>query len=320
MKRVIFTVIALLVVFVASAKQYAFSGESLSLYDNTCKHVVDQVPSGVTVVVTSDVGTSWVRVRTNTTPVKSGWVQKQNLYEVEVGADGNIMPKKVEEPHLPAWKERVADFLQENESSPILRLIALVILLCLLPISLAIGVSIIAFLVLFVFKFEALREWFNKKAGMDIVPDKRLDKRLLWWLVFAGVIIAGALIISDMPDATVPVVVAIIACFILVARWRMTKLGSGKAACLEMIYIALAGYTALLLGVFFFWLIIIVLGLKILASSGSSSGKGSSGEGGYIHTCRECAYFSDDGCGGDWCNNGHGRIHRDDKICSAAKL
>jgi hypothetical protein len=100
----------------------------------------------------------------------------------------------------------------------------------------------------------------------------------------------------------------------------MAKLGSGKAACLEIIYIALAGYTVLLLGVLFFWAIIIVLGLKILASSGSSSGKGSSGEGGYIHTCRECAYFSDDGCGGDWCNNGHGRIHRDDKICSAAKL
>ena len=317
MKRIIFFVIALLVVFAASAKQYAFSGESLALYDNTCKHIVDQVPSGVTVIVTADVGTSWVRVRTNSTPTKSGWVQKQNLYEVEVDADGNIVPKQLEESHTPQWKDKLAEFLQKNESSPIVRLISFVLLLILLPISLIIGVSIIAFLLLFVFKFEALREWFNKKAGVDIVPNKRLDKRLLYSLVFAGVLIAGALIIGEMPNATILVVVAIAVCLVLTIRWRMAKLGSGKAACLEIVYIALAGYTVLLLGMLFFWAIIIVLGLKILSSSGSSSGKGSSGKGGYVYRCRECKYFDHSE---SWCTNYKSRVSADDEVCGGCRL
>ena len=317
MKRLIFTIIALLLSLAVSARQYAFSGESLALYDYSCQRIVDKVPAGTTVVITKDVGTSWVQIRTNTTPTKSGWVQKQNLYEVEIDANGNIIDKPVT-PQTPTWKKEVAETLQAFAETPLGHITSLLILFTLLPISLTISISLIVFMVMFAFKFEKLREWFNKKAGMDIMPYDRLDKRLWRGFIFATLIIAATLLVSYMPDTLIPAIAVIALYSIIAIRRRVARLGSGKAAFWEIVYIAFASYIVLLLGVLFFWVIIIILGAKLLAEAGSSSGKSSSGKGGYVYTCKECRHFNvNDGGTTYRCSAyGHG-VLRDNEACDA---
>ena len=167
------------------------------------------------------------------------------------------------------------------------------------------------FCVLYLFKYDALAAWFNRRAGCRIVPDKRLNLLLLYPLV---VIVPMRVTAMAMPlDLGVMFGVGAGAALVAVLI-RSTRIGF-RAAVWELIYAALSlvavGYLLTLL----VWVLVIYAIAWFVRSDRSdgagagSGGLGSSGGSGdsdddspsgnsvdYRHVCGNCRYFRDPMC------------------------
>lgn len=86
--------------------------------------------------------------------------------------------------------------LSSFEPSPLFVAIFVVFALLLYVFILTIPV----FAIFFVFKFDVLRKWFDKKAGMFITPYKRLDPKMWQFIPFLISLSIACLLISSMQN------------------------------------------------------------------------------------------------------------------------
>lgn len=207
-------------------------------------------------------------------------------------------------------------YLQEFSTTVVGRVICFLLLLVFLPFVLGVYLLVpafVVFLVMFVFNFDALRRWFNKKAGVEIVSFDRVDKRFWRFALFLCLFAISIAVICHRPVAAILVVPAMLLYCHMRVRKRVTMYGSRKAAWFEIIYVLFAGYAVMALCMLFFWAIIIFFGVKLLTEPSSSSS--SSGDSGY--TCDNCIHH--DGSE-DWCTARKMRAYKSDKACGALKL
>ena len=206
--------------------------------------------------------------------------------------------------------------LQEFSTTSVGRIVCIVLLLVFLPVVLGVYLLVpafLVFLVMFVFKYDALRRWFNKKAGVDIVSYNRLDKRLWRFVLFLGLFGVSIAVISHWPGAALLVVPAMLLYCIIRIRMLVAMYGSRKAAWFEIIYVLFAGYAVMVLCMLFFWAIIIFFAVKLLTEPSSSSS--SSGNSGY--TCYHCIHHDSSE---DWCTAYKKRVSKDESACGSLKL
>lgn len=234
---------------------------------------------------------------------------KKNLLLLVFALLGSSVSAQQLSPQMEGFIDSVEAFVSTDGG----RVIGILIAFAFFAVAFALWLSLLLFVVMFVFKFDALRGWFNRKAGVDIVYGSRLDKRLWRFALFFALIAASALLVSYHPNTIIFVAVAMLLYCIVRVRARVVALGSRKAAWLEIIYVLFSGYTMLLLCVFFFWAIIIFLGIKLLSESSSS---GSSG-GGSGYTCSSCIYHDSSE---DWCTARKMRAYKGDSACGSHRL
>lgn len=218
---------------------------------------------------------------------------------------------------VPAGMDEFILFLQEFSTTSVGRVICILLLLVLLPLVLGLYLLVpafVVFLVMFVFNFDALRKWFNKKAGANVVFYDRLDKRLWRVPVLIGLLAVAVLIVREWPSAAIPVVLVMLIYCIVRVRMRVAEYGSRKAAWLEIIYVLFAGYAVFMLCILFFWAIIIYFGVKLITEPSASSG--SSGKGGG-YTCYHCVYHDSSE---DWCHARKMRAYSGDSACGSLRL
>lgn len=189
------------------------------------------------------------------------------------------------------------------------RVVGILIAFAFTAVVMALWLSFLLFTVMFAFKFDALREWFNRKAGIHIANKSRFGKHLWRFVLFFALTAVAALLISYYPNTTIFVIVAMLIYCIVRIRMRVVALGSRKAAWLEVIYILFSGYAILLLCTLFFWAIIIFFGIKLLTEPRSSNS--SSDNSGY--TCSSCIYHDSSE---DWCTTQNMRAYKGDSACS----
>ena len=218
---------------------------------------------------------------------------------------------------VPAGMDQFILSLQEFSTTSVGRVVCILLFLMLLPLVLGVHLlvpAVVVFLVMFVFNFDALRRWFNKKAGANVVFYDRLDKRLWRVPVLIGLLAVAVLIVREWPSAAIPVVLAMLIYCIVRVRMRVAEYGSRKAAWLEIIYVLFAGYAVLMLCILFFWAIIIYFGVKLITEPSASSGSSGKGSG---YTCYQCVYHDSSE---DWCHARKMRACRGDSACGSLRL
>ncbi len=191
------------------------------------------------------------------------------------------------------------------------RAVGLLIAFAFTAVVMTLLLSFLLFVVMFTFKFDALRGWFNRKAGMPVVNENRLGKHLLRFVLFFALVAVSALMLSSYPDTTIFVIVAMLIYCIVRVRMRVVALGSRKAAWLEVIYILFSGYAIIFLCTLCFWAVIIFFGIKLLTGLLTESGS-SSGNSGY--SCSSCIYHDSSE---DWCTYQNMRAYKGDSACSS---
>lgn len=275
MKKILFSLFAVLCVSVALAQEYTFDGESLGVYNSTCQQIIANVPAGTTMEITNDRDNGWVQVRTSTDPAIVGWVQKADIHKIEE----DVVAATAENEET----EKIFAALNEISGTPLG--VVLAMLLLGVAVSLyALVIYIIVFLVRFIFKFDKLTRKFNRKAGMNVMPTKRLDKSLWAGLPFFVLFTISLAIFSEMKNVVLSLVVlalAIVYLFILVNR--NTKIfGSRRAARWYVFFIIMAGYSVYFAGVLLWWALLLYLGFKLVYTFVTAPSN--------VAKCEDCGY------------------------------
>lgn len=187
-------------------------------------------------------------------------------------------------------------------------------------------IFIFIFCGLYLFKYEALASWFNRRANYEIVPNKRINLLLLYPLVM---IIPLRITAMAMPlDLSVILCVGAGAALVAVLI-RSSRIGF-RAAVWEFIYAALSlvavGY---LLTVLLWVLVIYAVAWFVRSDRSAGTGSGSAGSGAessadddssstsnsvdYRRVCGNCIYFHDPMCP----HEGNLFIDANDDACGA---
>lgn len=176
--------------------------------------------------------------------------------------------------------------------------------------SLIFTLIMLVFCVLFLFRFEKLAAWFNRRAEHPIVPEGRLSLLLLYPLVVIIPMRLGAMVFPLNVWAWLGVGAAAALVAILIRSGRI----GFRAAFWEFVYAVLSlvavGYLLTLL----VWVLVIYVIVWFVRSDRSSEGSGGSGGGSggggsddsddggsgnsvdYRHVCGNCIYFRDPMC------------------------
>lgn len=175
--------------------------------------------------------------------------------------------------------------LSSFEPSPLFVAIFVVFALLLYVFILTIPV----FAIFFVFKFDVLRKWFDKKAGMFITPYKRLDPKMWQFIPFLISLSIACLLISSMQNVLGLALgtVLLIGCPVVMVVLKSRILGRTRAAIWDVLYLLYAGYTILFLAVLLWWAVLLYLGFKLLETFLEAPS---------IYHCSDCYYFDNGHC------------------------
>lgn len=130
--------------------------------------------------------------------------------------------------------------------------------------------------------FKKTRRWFNKRAGADIIPAKRLDP-----LLFKGLAIIIGFHMFVIPGFFI---------WNYFCKKRAAEIGK-KAARWELIYSVCALYSTIICGVFLIWLVAIIALLEFLDKSSKSFSPYKNGDNDG-RCCLKCSHYS------SCCSNG----------------
>lgn len=264
MKQFLITFISLFIGFVSSAQEYTFTGKLLDFYDNHLKTVAATIPADNILKMNSYKFESDAKVVTNSNPSISAWTNAQNIHATMVDSQERTDPFK--ELEKAAANNPATAILYKIISNPIGKAVTLVVLLLLMLTVPVLTFCGLLFLIMFVFKFDTLTMWFNKRAGMTIAPDSRLSSKLLYFLLLILVIGAAYMILALMPNSTGAILGIGLAIVSLIAfiTFRTMYLGRCRAAIWEFIYIVYAGYSIFFLATLLWWALLIFIAFKLL--------------------------------------------------------
>ncbi len=176
-----------------------------------------------------------------------------------------------------------SDGLEWLQNSFIGKILAVVLLLIAVPLYLF-PFSLILFVILFVFKFDALTRWFDNRAGVKITPTKRLDKSLLKTIPsFAVLFIACAMIAQGSVALAIVAVVLIVGYAIFKVIYRTKQMGSFRVAMWDILYYGYASFAVIMLGVLLWWAILFVIGFKIVETFISAPSN--------VAKCKNCGFY-----------------------------
>lgn len=150
-------------------------------------------------------------------------------------------------------------------------------------------ISLLIFLVMFIFKYDDLQLWFNRRAGAPITPQQRLDKRLWRFVPFYASFCGGCWLIGAMGSVT-GIVLGIalpILCWRLMVGQRVALWGNRRTARWEMIYLCYAGMTIFYLILLFCWAVVLYGCFKLVETFVTAPSR---------YTCGECDYYDQGYC------------------------
>ncbi len=201
----------------------------------------------------------------------------------------------------------IATIEQWIEAYPIVRVLLLAILLLISLMVCSLGI----FLLLFLFNFQGVSRWFNRKAGVCIIPQSRFDKLLWRFVPFYATIVIGAVLISEVGGAAVGVLAVAmpIICWRYMVGQRAAFWGSRRIARWEMIYIVYAGFAIFLGAILLWWALIYYLLFKLVKTFVTAPSR---------YTCGECSFYEGhrDGSQNGYCRCHHKFVVADHSKCS----
>lgn len=196
---------------------------------------------------------------------------------------------------------------QSIEANPILRFSLLAFLLLVILLVSSLGI----FLLLFVLNFRGVSQWFNRKAGMCIIPQSRFDKLLWRFVPFYATIVIGAVLISEVGGVAVGVLAVAmpIICWRYMVGQRAAFWGSRRIARWEMIYIVYAGFAIFMGAILLWWALICYLLFKLVKTFVTAPSR---------YTCGECSFYEGhrDGSQNGYCRCHHKFVVADHSKCS----
>lgn len=200
--------------------------------------------------------------------------------------------------------------LQWLQDSFIGKILAVLLLLATLPL-LMFPSTLILFAILFIFKFDTLTRWFDKRAGVNITPNKRLDKSLLKTIPsFVVLFVACVLMAQGSVALGIAAIVLIVGYAIFRVIYRTKQFGSFRVAVWDMLYYGYASFAILIIGVCLWWAALFVIGFKIAETFVSAPSHRSK--------CRECGFYMQSYSGRHYCDRLRDRqveISHDQEAC-----
>lgn len=194
-----------------------------------------------------------------------------------------------------------------NPIGKVVLLVSVFSLSLLLPLLM---IALLIFALMFLFKYEDLRSWFDRRAGAQITPKDRFDALLWRFLPFYATIVIGAVLISEVGGAAVGVLAVAmpIICWRYMVRQRAALWGSRRVARWEMIYIVYAGFTILVGAILLWWALIYYLLFKVVKTFVTAPSR---------YTCGECSFYEPhrDGSQNGYCNCRHKHVVADHSKC-----
>lgn len=200
--------------------------------------------------------------------------------------------------------------LQWLQDSFIGKILAVLLLLATLPL-LMFPSTLILFAILFIFKFDTLTRWFDKRAGVNITPNKRLDKSLLKTIPsFVVLFVACVLMAQGSVALGIAAITLIVGYVIFRVIYRTKQFGSFRVAVWDMLYYGYASFAILIIGVCLWWAALFVIGFKIAETFVSAPSHRSK--------CRECGFYMQSYSGRHYCDRLRDRqveISHDQEAC-----
>lgn len=172
-------------------------------------------------------------------------------------------------------------------------------------------VTLLLFMLLFIFKYDGVKSWFDRRAGAQITPQDRFDKLLWRFVPFYATIVIGAVLLSEV-GGTVVAVLAVampILCWRFMVGQRAALWGSRRIARWEMIYIVYAGFAIFLGAILLWWALIYYLLFKLVKTFVTAPSR---------YTCGECSFYEGhrDGSQNGYCRCHHKFVVADHSKCS----
>lgn len=200
--------------------------------------------------------------------------------------------------------------LQWLQDSFIGKILAVLLLLATLPL-LMFPSTLILFAILFIFKFDTLTRWFDKRAGVNITPNKRLDKSLLKTIPSFVVLFVACVLMAQGSVALGIVSITLIVGYVIFrVIYRTKQFGSFRVAVWDMLYYGYASFAILIIGVCLWWAALFVIGFKIAETFVSAPSHRSK--------CRECGFYMQSYSGRHYCDRLRDRqveISHDQEAC-----
>lgn len=155
----------------------------------------------------------------------------------------------------------------------------------------------IVFALIYAFKYDALRNWFNKRCGADCIPagkiNKLFRKLMLPAIVSSLVTFAGNFVNTGIVGS---IVIVAVPCFFLFKIYKDYKENYGKTAALwTLLFSILTIYTIILLVALLMYVVFIVIALYAFSFMLEETRPGGSMD---IHnrSCSNCSKFGTSAC------------------------
>lgn len=136
-------------------------------------------------------------------------------------------------------------------------------------VNLAVLALAVVFCFFFLFRFRKLRNWFNTRAGADVVPAKRLDVKLLRLALFVFLLGVVPAMVKDTSLAPYGwyLEIPVLGAYLYWRYCRRRKVLGSRGAVWEMIYILFAGYSCALCVMVGIYAAVIWLVVKLVFST-----------------------------------------------------